>query len=131
MSHLAMTPAWTLAGNSKLRAVLRHRSFLIMISKGYKDYLRSAKWQKKREQVFRFYGKKCYACGTRQGPFHVHHLDYRNLGNEPLADLMPLCMSCHREVTVIYKRNRRRGLRRVTLEYVQKMRNKKTKRASP
>lgn len=40
-----------------------------------------------------------------------------------MNDLMPLCVPCHKEVTRIYKKNRRRGLARVTMEFV------KTKRA--
>jgi hypothetical protein len=38
---------------------------------------------------------------------------------------MPLCIPCHREVTRIYKRNRRAGLRRVTMEFVKKKRGDK------
>lgn len=88
------------------------------VTNAYKAYISSAAWQRKRTQVFAHYGKRCYACRTMKGPFHVHHMSYANLGREPLSDLIPLCMSCHREITRIYKRNRRRGLRRVTIEYV-------------
>lgn len=84
----------------------------------YKAYIASDKWQRKRQQVFAHYGKRCYACRTRKGPFHVHHMDYSRLGRESMSDLIPLCIPCHREVTRVYKRNRRRGLRRVTMEYV-------------
>lgn len=90
----------------------------IMVTEAYKAYIRSERWARKRTQVFAHYGKRCYACRRATGPIHVHHLSYANLGREPMSDLMPLCVQCHREVTWIYKRNRRRGLRRVTLEYV-------------
>jgi 5-methylcytosine-specific restriction endonuclease McrA len=90
------------------------------ITQAYKDYIKSAKWQKKRQECFAIHGKRCKACGTGQGPLHVHHMDYSRLGNESARrDLMPLCVDCHRSVTKIYRSNRRRGLRRVTIEYVQ------------
>lgn len=88
------------------------------ITQAYKDYIASERWARKRTQVFAHYGKRCWACRTMRGPIHVHHLSYANLGREPMNDLIPLCMQCHREVTRIYKRNRRRGLRRVTMEFV-------------
>lgn len=91
-----------------------------MISKAYKAYLRSPEWGRKRQECFAIHGKRCKACGTARPPIHVHHLDYsKKLGTESArTDLMPLCQACHRSVTKIYRSNRRRGLRRVTLEYV-------------
>lgn len=97
-----------------------------MITKAYIDYIKSEKWQQKRQQYFMVYGRKCQACGTTKGPIHVHHMSYANLGNEPLSDLIGLCAKHHRAVTRIYRRNRRRGLRRVTMEYVQRVRNGKS-----
>lgn len=87
--------------------------------------MKSDKWKRKRQAYFAKYGKRCQACGTGAGPIHVHHMDYTRLGKEYLTDLCGLCVSCHREVTAIYRKNRRRGLRRVTLEYVYSKRNKK------
>lgn len=89
-----------------------------MITKAYKDYLRSDRWQVKRQQVFAYYGKRCYACRKQAKILHVHHMSYTNLGNEPIQDLIPLCVACHKKVTRIYKANRRRGLRRVTMDFV-------------
>jgi len=97
-----------------------------MISEGYRKYLRSKKWAKKRNECFAYYGKRCRACGKTTGPIQVHHMDYSRLGNESMQDIIPLCIKCHREVTKIYRRNRRRGLRRVTMEYIKiKQRSKK------
>ena len=93
-----------------------------MVTKAYKDYLKSARWQVKRQQVFAFYGKRCYACYKRAKVLHVHHLTYARLGRENMRDLIPLCVPCHKEVTRIYKRNRRRGLQRVTMEFVRSKR---------
>ena len=89
-----------------------------MITKRYRDYITSARWQAKRQSYFAKYGKRCQACFTGRGPIHVHHMDYARLGNEHLTDLCGLCVPCHREVTRIYRANRRRGLRRVTMEFV-------------
>lgn len=90
-----------------------------MITQGYLDYLKSDAWKRKRQECFAYHGKRCKACGTVRPPIHVHHLDYRRLGRESVKhDLMPLCMPCHREVTKLYRSNRRRGLRRVTLEFI-------------
>lgn len=89
-----------------------------MINKAYKDYIASKQWSLKRQQYFNKFGKRCQACGTARGPIHVHHMDYSRFGNEWLSDLCGLCVICHREVTAIYRKNRRRGLRTVTMEYV-------------
>jgi 5-methylcytosine-specific restriction endonuclease McrA len=90
-----------------------------MVTESYKRYINSPAWARKRQECFAIHGKRCKACFKASGPIHVHHLDYSRLGNESArTDLMPLCMDCHRDVTRIYRRNRRRGLRRVTLEYV-------------
>ena len=89
-----------------------------MVTQGYINYIKSPRWKKKREEVFAFYGKRCFACRRRAKVLHVHHVTYARLGRESMSDLMPLCVPCHREVTKIYRRNRRRGLRRVTMEFV-------------
>lgn len=95
-----------------------------MVTQAYKDYLKSDKWKRKREEVFRYYGKRCFACKKQAKVLHVHHMTYERLFKESVRDLIPLCVPCHKEVTKVYKRNRRRGLHRVTMEFV------KYKRAS-
>lgn len=95
-----------------------------MVTQAYRDYIKSERWQRKRQQVFAYYGKKCFACRKAAKVLHVHHMTYARLGHEAVTDLIPLCVPCHKEVTRVYKKNRRRGLRRVTMEFV------KVKRAS-
>jgi len=95
-----------------------------MVTEAYRAYLKSDKWKAKRQAVFKHYGKRCYACRKQAKVLHVHHLTYERLGNEAMGDLIPLCVPCHKSLTRTYKRNRRRGLRRVTMEFV------KAKRAS-
>lgn len=40
-------------------------------------------------------GNCCEFCGAQDGPLHVHHLTYENLGNESADELFVLCASCH------------------------------------
>ena len=61
----------------------------------YDAYLSSPEWQEKRRQVIALCGNKCQACGANPVQ-HVHHLNYQNLGNEPLSELAGVCESCHR-----------------------------------
>lgn len=89
-----------------------------MVTRAYKAYLKSDRWKAKRQEVFAHYGKRCYACQKQARILHVHHMDYARLGKERVTDLIPLCVPCHKEVTRRYRRNRRRGLRRVTMEFV-------------
>lgn len=73
-------------------------------------------WARKREMAFNHYGKKCYACGSRRGPLHIHHVTYiRFGGRELMRDLRPLCQSCHREVTALHWKM---GKRKVSGEVV-------------
>jgi len=62
----------------------------------YKKYLRSKEWRKKRKEVLELYGNMCMMCGKFSKHLHIHHLNYENLGNESLSDLIPLCRKCHK-----------------------------------
>ena len=86
-----------------------------MVSKSYKIYMKSPAWANKRQKAFNYYGKKCYACKSRRGPLHIHHLTYVRFGNEAMRDLRPLCMPCHREVTALHWKM---GKRKATGEQV-------------
>lgn len=65
----------------------------------YKDYLQSESWQIKRRQVLRR-DKRCRICGSNNVQLHIHHLSYKNLGNEPLEDLVTLCYACHSDIHI-------------------------------
>lgn len=60
----------------------------------YSEYLKTEYWQKKRQQVIEFWGQRCMVCDSQEG-LNVHHRTYRNLGNEPILDLVVLCSNCH------------------------------------
>ncbi len=62
--------------------------------KTYKDYLMSDIWKSKREWFLDTYGRKCIRCGETTS-LNVHHLTYKNVGNERSEDLICLCKNCH------------------------------------
>lgn len=65
-----------------------------MTSHRYSQNIASASWQARRGAAMAASGGMCQRCGRRPAR-HVHHLTYRTLGYEPLADLMPVCPACH------------------------------------
>lgn len=66
----------------------------------YQEYLASRKWALKREAVRKRSNNRCERIlkGRRCVWYQeaVHHLTYRNIGNEPLEDLMAVCNDCHK-----------------------------------
>lgn len=68
----------------------------------YTEYIKSKKWELRRELLLAKMGKWCRGCLKKTGPFQLHHLSYSNLGHETTADVRPLCPKCHREVTALH-----------------------------
>lgn len=60
----------------------------------YELYIRSLDWESRRNSVLRRDGYRCQECGSTIA-LHVHHLTYRNLGDEPHWELLTLCGDCH------------------------------------
>lgn len=56
-------------------------------------YLKSDHWKKLREEKLQQHNK-CELCNTANF-LDVHHINYRELFNVKLSDLMVLCRSCH------------------------------------
>lgn len=67
-----------------------------MVKVDYSTYLKTDKWREKSRERMTFDGYKCKACGRGDVTLNVHHLTYRNVGNEPLRDLITLCENCHK-----------------------------------
>ncbi len=98
------------AGRS-LRPVKRHNVRASPVPRravapaGYAEYIQSEAWQQVRR---RFWAsrlpKECYCCGRKDGPKDLHHRTYKNLGNEYLRDLVPLCRGCHNRVHEMFER---------------------------
>jgi hypothetical protein len=61
---------------------------------GYKKYIQSPEWKKKREKAFEFLGRKCSKC-KRTNNLDVHHINYDNLYEERINDVVVLCAVCH------------------------------------
>ena len=65
----------------------------------YRKYLKSQYWQEFRLKAMEHYDNKCSWCGVDgdKSNLQVHHLHYKNLGNEGLEDVSLLCPSCHKK----------------------------------
>lgn len=69
-------------------------------TKEYIEYLESTEWKAKREKKLKESEYKCAHTNSKsdcRGALQVHHLNYNNLGNEPLSDLLVLCEYHHKK----------------------------------
>lgn len=62
----------------------------------YSKYLDSKEWLKRKKDYYSKHPKECAICRTKQD-IDLHHMSYRNLGNERDSDLVPLCHPHHEE----------------------------------
>lgn len=67
-----------------------------LVAMPYRRYLQTPEWREKRRVEIAAAEHRCRRCGAH-GPLELHHLTYRNLGNEPPEDLVVLCVTCHQE----------------------------------
>lgn len=67
----------------------------------YNKYLDSDEWKSKRARILIRDEYKCTAKRRECTKYatEVHHLTYKNVGNEPLEDLTSLCHNCHEQIT--------------------------------
>lgn len=63
----------------------------------YKEYLKSEKWMMKRYKVLVRDGGMCQGC-LEVKAVQVHHKSYDRVFDEPLFDLVSLCMNCHEKI---------------------------------
>ena len=92
----------------------------------YNEYLCSEHWKQLRRRRLACSEKVCNRCGRskdelylyekEKGSFHVHHIDYENLGREKLEELLLLCSTCH-----AYEHKRRQVGRRNYDAYTQNL----------
>lgn len=67
----------------------------------YVNYIRSQAWQERRQRALRRAQWRCQVCGDAYPPrvsrarLQVHHVSYKNLGDEPDEDLTVMCVYCH------------------------------------
>ena len=68
----------------------------------YGAYLRSKHWlQIRGSYMSSTLPKCCFVCGNKR--FELHHKTYQRLGEELLADLVPLCRRCHKSTHRVEK----------------------------
>ncbi len=60
----------------------------------YSEYLRTPKWKAIRQRVLVRAGGLCEGCGHEKAT-QVHHVTYKNAGNEFLWELRAICDGCH------------------------------------
>lgn len=66
----------------------------------YENYLVSKDWKDKRALVLERDKNTCKMCkfSFNRSSLEVHHITYKNLFHEPLADLVTLCKKCHKQI---------------------------------
>ena len=78
--------------------------------KTYQKYLRTQHWQLKRASKIIEQKGICEMCkkklSYKSSNLHIHHITYKNIGNEPLSDLMCLCADCHKQLHREMKRSK-------------------------
>lgn len=67
----------------------------------YDAYIHSRDWYAKRDKRIKLDNYTCQVCGTTERPLQVHHRTYKNLGNEPMEDLITVCSVCHSIISEI------------------------------
>jgi 5-methylcytosine-specific restriction endonuclease McrA len=63
----------------------------------YDIYLKSPEWRARRDKVFRRSEGICEGCLDAKAT-QVHHLNYDNIGNEFMFELVAICEPCHRRL---------------------------------
>jgi len=65
----------------------------------HREYMKTPKWQSKREKVMQRANHRCEGCYEYVGTAgHVHHKTYENWKDEFLFELIYLCKECHGRV---------------------------------
>jgi hypothetical protein len=62
----------------------------------YNNYLKSQEWYNLKNLALKYSNYKCSKCDASEN-LNIHHLNYNNIGNEEISDLITVCNSCHKE----------------------------------
>ncbi len=73
----------------------------------YRSYLASPEWQVKRLAAITRDGGECRICAERFD-LEVHHKTYDRVGDEAENDLTTLCDKCHKYITQMLRRRRKK-----------------------
>lgn len=71
----------------------------------YNAYLLTDKWAAKRRAVLQRDKGICQACLSRPAK-QCHHLTYAHVFDEPLFDLIAVCIPCHDKITKMDRERR-------------------------
>jgi len=63
----------------------------------YTDYLKSEEWNSKRESRLIIDNNRCFICNS-DFPLQIHHMHYKNVGDEFMEDLITVCINCHQKL---------------------------------
>ena len=74
------------------------KSFVAPVAVKYEEYIHSLRWEMKRQEAFRHWGRICPVCGKVHVVLDVHHLSYARLGKEEMNDLLPVCRWHHKVI---------------------------------
>ena len=80
-----------------------------MQTEEYRKYMKSSKWQKKKQQRIEIDNGCCMCKRSLENirSVQVHHVTYARLGDENvLTDLCTVCGSCHKKLHNYYNRIR-------------------------
>ena len=72
------------------------------MNRGYRRYLRSKTWRRKREKVLKRDEYRCRICNSELR-LQVHHRTYKDLWHERQVDLITICKACH---TLFHERSK-------------------------
>lgn len=75
-------------GKKKLKKIL---------TPNYTEYIHSKRWRQRRLDYYTRHKKECWICKSKH-KVGLHHITYKNLGNEKDADLIALCWNHHGEL---------------------------------
>ena len=92
----------------------------------YAQYIASPEWQERRKEALSSSNNRCARCELPRWlaaivydqDLHVHHLHYKNVGNEAPDDLQVLCRRCHEIET--FGRSELKELQTATCEMCKK-----------
>lgn len=73
----------------------------VIIPKKYKKYIKSGFWKQRKKHFYQRNKKQCQACDSIKN-VDLHHLLYKEYGNEKDEHLVALCRDCHQEFHDIY-----------------------------
>ena len=65
------------------------------LSDRYERVLCSLAWIERKQEIIEARGATCEGCGIDGEELELHHVTYRNLGDELDSDLVLLCAECH------------------------------------